>query len=527
MARFIAAMLVFAMISAGATGTAVYGEEYPTVVLPEVPIRIEGVEASVSGFLGETERGPAEPRLVTSWDEYSILYGGNKNTSSYLPHSVRGFFENGGKKLYVARVIDSEAASAAVKLLAGKAPALTLRAIGEGSWGNRIQIRVSEASGSSEYNPMFRLEISYWDAKPFDIMRNPKLSKLKTYPYVTEVFDNLSMNHEDKNFYKDKINRNSRLITADKEAGDLGLIPDSFKEPVFLNGGNDGGNIDLEDYLGYNKSPAAVRGLAALDAIDEISLLYCPDALSVAGLAQELIHSCEKLEDRIVILDSKNGDTGPMGDEDFNSSYAALYYPWIMIDEGLETQRTVPPGGHIAGIYALTEAQYGISKAPAGMVIKGAKGLEFSIDEHDTDILNSRGVNSIRDFPGRGITVWGARTLALEADEEYRYVNLRRMKNYIEESIREGLSYTSDCYNNQELWARVKSAVTDFLTQEWRKGCFAGTTARDAFYVMVDRSTMNQADIEEGRLIIDIGAAFLRPAEFYIIRIMLPVWGSN
>ncbi|HPL99940.1 MAG TPA: hypothetical protein PLS45_08655, partial [Bacillota bacterium] len=119
MARFIAAMLVFAMISAGATGTAVYGEEYPTVVLPEVPIRIEGVEASVSGFLGETERGPAEPRLVTSWDEYSMLYGGNKNTSSYLPHSVRGFFENGGKKLYVARVIDSGAASAAVKLVAG------------------------------------------------------------------------------------------------------------------------------------------------------------------------------------------------------------------------------------------------------------------------------------------------------------------------------------------------------------------------------------------------------------------------
>jgi phage tail sheath protein FI len=527
MARFIAAMLVFAMISAGATGTAVYGEEYPTVVLPEVPIRIEGVEASVSGFLGETERGPAEPRLVTSWDEYGMLYGGNKNTSSYLPHSVRGFFENGGKKLYVARVIDSEAASAAVKLFAGKAPALTLRAIGEGSWGNRIQVRVSEASGSSEHNPMFRLEICYWDAKPFDKINNTKLSKLKTFPSVTEVFDNLSMKHEDINYYKSIINRNSRLITADMEAGDSGLMPDSFKEPIFLSGGNDGGSIDLEDYLGHKKGLAGVRGLAALDAIDGISLLYCPDALSVAGLARELIRSCERLEDRIVILDSQKGDTDPMGNEDFNSSYAALYYPWIMIDGGSKTQLPVPPGGHIAGIYAWAEAQYGISKAPAGMVIKGAEGLEFDMDQHDTDILNSRGINSIRDFEGRGITVWGARTLASEADAEYRYINLRRLKNYIKESIKEGLYYTSDCYNNQELWAEVKSVITDFLTQEWRKGCFMGTTARDAFYVMVDRSTMNQADIEEGRLIIDIGAAFLRPAEFYIIRIMLPVRGSN
>jgi phage tail sheath protein FI len=520
-------MLIFAMVSAGMTGTAVYGEEYPMVVLPEVPVRIEGVEASVSGFLGETERGPAEPRLLTSWDEYSMFYGGNKNSSSYLPHSVKGFFENGGKKLYVARVIDNEATSAAVKLFSGKAPALTLRAIGEGSWGNRIQVQVSEASGSSEYNPMFRLEISYWDTKPLNITRNPKLSKLKTYPSVKEVFDNLSMDHEDINYYEYKVNRNSRLITVHKEAGDSGLMPDSVKEPIFLNGGNDGGSLDLEDYLGYTEGLAGVRGLAALDAIDEISLLYCPDALSVAGLAQELMQSCERLEDRMVILDSQKGDADPMRDENFSSSYAAFYYPWIIIDGGLETQLPVPPGGHIAGIYALTEAQYGIHKAPAGMVIKGAKGLEFSMDQHDTDILNSRGINSIRNFEGRGITVWGARTLASEADAEYRYVSLRRLKNYLEESVREGLSYTSDCYNNQELWARVKSAITDFLTQEWRKGCFAGTTARDAFYVMVDRSTMNQADIEEGRLIIDIGAALLKPGEFYTIRMMLPVQGGN
>jgi phage tail sheath protein FI len=229
----------------------------------------------------------------------------------------------------------------------------------------------------------------------------------------------------------------------------------------------------------------------------------------------------------MVILDSQKGDADPMRDENFSSSYAAFYYPWIIIDGGLETQLPVPPGGHIAGIYALTEAQYGIHKAPAGMVIKGAKGLEFSMDQHDTDILNSRGIISIRNFEGRGITVWGARTLASEADAEYRYVSLRRLKNYLEESVREGLSYTSDCYNNQELWADVKSAITDFLTQEWRKGCFAGTTARDAFYVMVDRSTMNQADIEEGRLIIDIGAAFLKPGEFYTIRMMLPVQGGN
>ncbi|MDD3705769.1 MAG: hypothetical protein PHC45_06895, partial [Clostridiaceae bacterium] len=181
MPRFIAAILAFVMVSIGVTGITVYGERYPTVDLPEVPIRIEGVEASVSGFLGEAERGPTEPRLLTSWDEYSMLYGGSKNSSSYLPHSVKGFFENGGKKLYVARVIDKAATSAKIKLFAGKASALTLRAIGEGSWGNRIQVHVSEASVSSDKNPMFRMEIRYWEINPLNIMNNSKLSRLKTF----------------------------------------------------------------------------------------------------------------------------------------------------------------------------------------------------------------------------------------------------------------------------------------------------------------------------------------------------------
>lgn len=527
MPRFIAAILAFVMVSIGVTGITVYGERYPTVDLPEVPIRIEGVEASVSGFLGEAERGPTEPRLLTSWDEYSMLYGGSKNSSSYLPHSVKGFFENGGKKLYVARVIDKAATSAKIKLFAGKASALTLRAIGEGSWGNRIQVHVSEASVSSDKNPMFRMEIRYWEINPLNIMNNSKLSRLKTFPSATEVFDNLSVNHEDTNYYEYIVNRDSKFVTAGKEKGDSGLMPDPLKEPLFLDGGNNGGSIDLEDYIGYSGGFAPIRGLSALDAIDEISLLYCPNAQSVAGLAHKLIQSCERLGDRMVILDSLKGETDLRGYDSLSSSYAALYYPWILIEDSLGTQLPVPTGGHIAGVYALTEAQYGIHKAPAGMVIKGAKGLEFRLDQNDTDILNSRGINSIRDIPGRGITVWGARTLSTQAYEEYRYVNIRRLKNYIEESVREGLSSTNDCYNNQELWARVKSAITDFLTQEWRKGYFAGNTAREAFYVMVDQSTMSQIDIEEGKLIIHIGAALMRPAEFYIIRIILPVQGSN
>jgi phage tail sheath protein FI len=230
----------------------------------------------------------------------------------------------------------------------------------------------------------------------------------------------------------------------------------------------------------------------------------------------------------MVILDSQRGDTDPMHDEEFNSSYAAFYYPWILIDGALEgTQLLVPPGGQIAGIYALSEAQRGINKAPAAMVVKGAKGLEFSIDDQRQGILNLRSVNTIREFEGRGILVWGARTLAAQNDPEYRYVNVRRLKNYLEESIREGLAWTGNWYNDQELWMRVEPCIRNFLTAEWRKGCLMGTRERDAFYVKVDRSTMNQNDVEEGRLIIQIGVAMVRPAEFQIIRIMLPVKGSN
>ncbi|HPL54714.1 MAG TPA: phage tail sheath subtilisin-like domain-containing protein [Bacillota bacterium] len=496
---------------------------------PEEPAAIQGVEASVAGFLGEAERGPTEPRLLKSWEEYYALYGGSKNSSSYLPHTVKGFFENGGKKLYVGRIVDKAATAAKITLLAGKAPVLTLRAIGEGSWGNRLQVLVSAASEGSKDDPMFKLEIYYSGNKLSAAAVNPILNKLKVNLPLKEVFDNLSMDKESENYYAYKIKQNSNLITVNKEEGGSGIVPDLLKAPSNFTGGSDGGNLDLEDYLGDKGSGLdAARGLVALDAIDEISLLYCPDTLSIDGLNDVLIQHCENLSDRMVILDSQKDVTNPMLDENYNSSYAALYYPWITINADLTgTQLLVPPGGHIAGIYALVEAQYGVNRAPAGMVIKGAKGLEFSMTPQQVDTLNLRGINAIREIALKGITVWGTRTLAARTDSEYKYVSIRRLENYIEESISEGLDWTRNWLNDQELWARVNTCIADFLTREWRKGYLAGTRERDAFFVKVDRTTMSRTDIEEGRLIVDIGVALIRPGEFYIIRIMLPVQGSN
>ncbi len=510
------------------------------------PIAIEGAEASVAGFLGEAERGPAEPHLLNNWEEYKTLYGEGKGGSSYLPYAVKGFFENGGNKLYVARIVDKAATSAKVTLFSGKTPAFTLRAIGEGSWGNRLRVLVSAASDKGKDSSGFKLEIYYDDAKPSNSKLNLPLGKLNNNPFPSksslplgqlnknpfprETFDNLSMDRGSANYYAYIIEQRSNLIAVENKMGELGSkeAPGLLGAPLDFSGGTDGGILDLEDYLEGGEGIGRARGLSALDAINEISLLYCPDAQRVNGLANELIRHCEDLSDRMVILDSKKGDSNPVLDEIHRSSYAALYYPWIEIDGSLPgEQLLIPPGGHIAGIYSLVESQYGINKAPAGIAIKGATGLEFNISNEFASALDPRGINTIKDFDSRGIMVWGSKTLAYQEESEYRYVSIRRLKNYIEKSICEGLSWTGGRCNDQQLWAEVNVCITDFLTKEWRKGSLMGNEARLAFFVKADRTIMTQTDIEEGRLIIEAGAAFLKPAEFYIIRIKLPVQGDN
>ena len=230
---------------------------------------------------------------------------------------------------------------------------------------------------------------------------------------------------------------------------------------------------------------------------------------------------CENNKYRFAIIDSPKSQKviaqiDPRSTR--NSKYAAFYYPWIkIVDSESGKRKLVPPGGHVAGIYARSDIERGVFKAPANETVRGAVELEFPINDDEQAILNPRGVNCIRSFPGRGNRVWGARTLA--ADPLWKYVNVRRLFIFLEASIFRGTQWVVFEPNNERLWNRVRQTITQFLRTQWRAGALMGLKEEEAFFVNADRSTMTQDDIDNGRLIVVIGIAPVKPAEFVIFRI--------
>lgn len=482
----------------------------PGVYVEEIEIGakpIEGVSTSTAGFLGETERGPTTPRLVTSLLQFQRVYGSYLENGQYLPHAVEGFFANGGQRCCVARIVDQAAGAATLKLTRGGDNALTVTAIGEGAWGNGIQVKVGTATLTSG----FKLTATYKDTE--------------------EVFDNISVESTSTDYYAKRINAISNLITiSQEETVDSGEIPDSPSEPTSLEDGEDGGTRDAGDYTRTDTdTPGKRKGLTAFTEIDEISIVYAPNANSISGLAGSIITHCETLKDRFAIIDPQQGlsnvnDLNPRNS--YDTKYAAFYYPWIKVYDPLtRLNKLVPAGGHMAGIYARSDTERGVHKAPANEVVRGAVGLEFSITKGEQDILNPKGVNCIRAFPGRGIRIWGARTLS--SDALWKYINVRRLFLFLEESIDEGTQWVVFEPNHENLWARVKQSITQFLTRVWKDGALMGTTPEEAFFVKCDRTTMTQDDIDSGRLIVLIGVAPVKPAEFVVFRIAQWAGGSE
>jgi phage tail sheath protein FI len=241
--------------------------------------------------------------------------------------------------------------------------------------------------------------------------------------------------------------------------------------------------------------------------------------------------------DRFAVLDSQcqaDNDQIQIQRSLFDSKYAAIYYPWISIFDPLSQQQIdMPPSGHVCGIYARSDTERGVHKAPANEVVRGALDLEMSttdgqrtiITKGQQDVLNPKGINCIRAFPGRGIRVWGARTIS--SDPLWRYVNVRRLFLYVEKSIEEGTQWVVFEPNDEKLWARVKQTINQFLMTVWRSGALMGATQDEAFFVKCDRSTMTQDDIDNGKLIVLIGIAPVKPAEFVIFRIAQVAKGSS
>lgn len=308
--------------------------------------------------------------------------------------------------------------------------------------------------------------------------------------------------------------------------------------PAALTGGRDGVEASPDDLKGSEADPdhAEVKatGLEALGEVDDIAIVALPDAgayddeLNRIQATGYLLAHAENLKYRIAVVDGpRNASLNEIRKfrGQFDSKYGALYHPWIEILDPLERpaqgapppRRVLPPSGVVTGIYARSDIERGVHKAPANEVVRGLTKFEININKARQDVLNPEGINALRFFEGRGNRVWGARTMS--SDPEWKYVNVRRLFIYIEHSIDKGTQFAVFEPNNPRLWANITQAVEDFLLVLWRDGALLGDKPEQAFFVRCDRTTMTQNDIDNGRLICLIGVAPTKPAEFVIFRI--------
>lgn len=317
----------------------------------------------------------------------------------------------------------------------------------------------------------------------------------------------------------------------------IDVLPSGRIRPArhaLLNGDDSLTMLADDVYAGQDAvDPEDRTGLQSLKNIDDVSIVAIPGRTSTE-LQGAVISHCEDMRYRFAVLDAQRSPDDAIADvmaqrQQFDTKYAALYHPWLLVPEPYPTTATpsmnyqIPPSGHMVGVYARTDIERGVHKAPANEVVNGIVGLQRSLNKGEQDILNPYpvNINVIRDFRvnSRGIRSWGARVIT--SDTDWKYVNVRRLLIYIEHSIDRGVQSFVFEPNAEPLWARVKRTVSNFLTTVWRNGALEGTKAEEAFFVKCDRTTMTQDDIDNGRLICVIGVAPVKPAEYVIIRIGL------
>jgi phage tail sheath protein FI len=303
------------------------------------------------------------------------------------------------------------------------------------------------------------------------------------------------------------------------------IVRSDFNSYQYLQNGSDGLPPQPVHYRGTDNGPGKRTGIVALEDIDDISMIAAP-GITDSVVQGALIEQCTILKDRFAVLDAPPGSDKEAIKQhrgQYDTFYAALYYPWVEVFDPLQPGNTQgllsPPSGHVMGIYARVDTERGVYKAPANEVIAGITDIEFKLSDREQDDLNPQNINVIRDFRNnnRGIRVWGSRCLT--SDNAWKYVPVRRLFIFLEESLDEGLQWVVFEPNGEALWARVRRTISGFLRTLWLSGALAGISDEEAFFVKCDRTTMTQDDIDNGRLIILVGAAPLKPAEFVIVRV--------
>ncbi|MGK0477686.1 MAG: phage tail sheath protein FI [Ilumatobacter sp.] len=506
----------------------------PGVYVEEVASSSASLSAgatAVAAFVGFTEKAPTDdasdpdglmPRLVTNWSQYEESYGGFVE-GAMLPNSVYGFFNNGGSMAYIVRIPHTTPAEVSGQL------ALTS---GDRALGAAVEFTTVEpnASVTVTITPAEEADDAADDAPPvFEVLISEKGAEPENYSGVTlgGIADTI-------NGTSTRVKVETK-IDVDQLAADLQTLPAG----VF--------NIEPAPATpkavpgkAFNGSESARTGISGLTIADDVTMVIVPDLITAAtkedgsidmgmwkSVQLSLINHCEGQANRMALLDAPPG-MSPMqvkkwrsDDAMYDSAFAALYYPWIEVDNpaGTNGNTTImaPPSGHMAGVWSRNDETRGVWKAPANEVVRGALSVEIDMTKAEQGILNPIGVNCIRPFGTQGIRIWGARTLSSNTD--WQYINVRRLFNMIETTIMNGTNYAVFEPNDQKLWEGLKRTVGSFLRGLWRDGALFGATAEQAFFVKCDSENNPPDSIDQGKVIVEVGIAPVKPAEFVIFRV--------
>lgn len=505
---------------------------------------IEGASTSTTCFVGETSRGrPGYPTFVTSWLQFERAFG-SFDKSRHMPLAVYQFFQNGGRRAYIVRVlpyttykedgttVDRQGAVCAKTkqplTLPGAAAGIALRAAGAGKWADGLQITVVR----NKYN---------LDLRDWKLEQTNADNRLETL----EEFKGLGGKESGDRFYASVINRDSNYLRVDSDANGsfvewrdltddekaaLIATPEDAAKAKLEEGSDGNGALIPADYA---------KALHSLDRIDDASILAVPGSPDRETIEEGIAYvESRTLRDMIYVIDSIGSPRDTRSSEaqindvkelqaklSNKSSYAALYFPWVEVADPFSkvsgATRLVPPSGMIAGLYARTDNTRGVWKAPAGTEasLVGAVGLAASVSDGEQDTLNPIGVNCIRQFPASGIVVWGSRTLATQRDPEYRYVPIRRTAIFLKTSLFRGTQWVVFEPNDEPLWSSIRFNINAFMQAQFRAGAFQGAKPADAYFVKCDHDNNIQATIDAGQVHIMVAFAPLKPAEFVIIHI--------
>lgn len=533
---------------------------------------IEGVGTSTAGFVGLAEKGPTEgaPLLVTNFKNFIRQFGGflsefTHGEYRYLANSVEQFFINGGTRCYVSRVAPKDAVAATKKM-----GILTVEAANVGKWGNRIQVSLTTVtkrklqliakSGESfiaksvegfregdlveckgEYNRIvaiydktvtfenkFKGNVVDGAIIPSTVLYLVNFDMSVRYNDDVENYPELSLNNQSTNYIVNRL-ANSELVkitlAASKDNGNPveAILGKGNTSGFFtLEGGSDGtiSKVNAGTFIGEDNGPGKRTGIQSFVENNNVSMIAVP-GVTIPEVVVALVAHCENLKSRFAVLDMpkemyKTADLIQYRNM-IDSTYAAMYHPWIQVYDRSNSQPGfVPPSGAIMGVYSRTDTSRGVHKAPANETVF-CTGLKVNYTKGEQDILNPEGINLIRDLPGQGIRVWGARTAS--SNSAFRYVNVRRLFIFVEESIKANTSWVVFEPNDATLWQRVRMTIASFLDSLWRNGMLAGASPEEGFFVEIGTTTMTRDDIMNGRLICNIGIAPSRPAEFVVFRV--------